>query len=131
VIEYPNAADSYYHVRVYEVPAGQLGAYTVVDKGGPGEIMTGVRLSGVFSPDGQWLYSLYARENQGAFVHALNLSSPYAFCLDLPGSGWSSSSSVFHWSLAITPPRSTRPRQPRSRWYRTWRPKRWARMARW
>ena len=103
VIEYPNAADSYYHVRVYEVLAGQLGAYTVVDKGGPGEIMTGVRLSGVFSPDGQWLYSLYARENQGAFVHALNLSSPYAFCLDLPGPGWSSNSSAFQWSLAMTP----------------------------
>jgi len=103
VIEYPNAADSYYHVRVYEVLAGQLGAYTVVDKGGPGEIMTGVRLSGVFSPDGQWLYSLYARENQGAFVHALSLSSPYAFCLDLPGSGWSANSSAFQWSLAMTP----------------------------
>jgi hypothetical protein len=103
VIEYPNAADSYYDVRVYEVHAGQLGAYTVVDKGGPGEVMTGVRLSGVFSPDGQWLYSLYAREKQGAFVHALNLSSPYAFCLDLPGSGWSSNSSAFQWSLAMTP----------------------------
>jgi hypothetical protein len=103
VLEYPNAADSYYHVRVYEVPAGQLGAYTVVDKGNPNEVMTGVRLSGVFSPDGQWLYSLYARANQGAFVHALNLSNPYAFCLDLPGSGYASTTTAFQWSLAITP----------------------------
>jgi DNA-binding beta-propeller fold protein YncE len=102
VIEYPNAADSYYHVRVYKVPAGKLGAYTVADKGGPGEAMTGVRLSGVFSPDGQWLYSLYARENNGAFVHALNLTQPFAFCLDLPGSGWSKDVNAFQWSLALT-----------------------------
>jgi hypothetical protein len=103
VIEYPNAADSYYHVRVYEVPMGQLGPYTVVDKGNPNEVMTGVRLSGVVSPDGQWLYSVYARSDKGAFVHALNLSSPFAFCLDLPGAGWSSNSNAFHWSLAMTP----------------------------
>jgi DNA-binding beta-propeller fold protein YncE len=103
VIEYPNAADSYYHVRVYEVPMGQLGAYTVADKGDPNEPMTGVRLSGVFSPDGQWLFSMYAREHKGAFVHALNLNQPYAFCLDLPGAGWSSDMNVFQWSLAITP----------------------------
>jgi DNA-binding beta-propeller fold protein YncE len=103
VVEYPNAADSYYHVRVYEVPAGQLGAYTVADKGGPNEPMTGVRLSGVFSPDGQWLYSIYARDNKGAFVHALNLSAPFAFCLDLPGSGWTADPNAFQWSLALTP----------------------------
>src|SRR6266851_3398179 len=103
VLEYPNAADSYYHVRVYEVLAGQLGGYTVVDKGGPNEIMTGVRLSGVFSPDGQWLYSLYARADKGAFVHALNLNGPWAFCLALPGSGYSSNMNAFQWSLAITP----------------------------
>ena len=103
VLEYPNAADSYYHVRVYEVLAGQLGGYTVVDKGSPNEVMTGVRLSGVFSPDGNWLYSLYARANEGAFVHALNLNQPFAFCLDLPGSGYSSNANAFQWSLAITP----------------------------
>jgi hypothetical protein len=103
LIQYPNPADNYYHVRVYEVLAGRLGDYTVVDKGGPGEIMTGVRLSGVFSPDGQWLYSLYARADKGAFVHALNLSSPFAFCLDLPGPGSSANSSAFQWSLAMTP----------------------------
>ena len=103
VLEYPNAADSYYHVRVYEVLAGQLGGYTVVDKGNPNEVMTGLRLSGVFSADGQWLYSLYARANDGAFVHALNLNQPFAFCLDLPGSGYSSNMNAFQWSLAITP----------------------------
>jgi DNA-binding beta-propeller fold protein YncE len=102
VIEYTNPTQGYYRVRVYEVAAGQLGSYTVIDKGGNGtpEPMSGVRLSGVFSPDGQWLYSVYARQGSGAFVHALNLSQPFAFCLDLPDSG--SPADAFHWSLALT-----------------------------
>ena len=102
LIEYTNITQGYYRVRVYEVGAGQLGPYTVIDKGGNGtpEPMTGVRLSGVFSPDGQWLYSVYARQGSGAFVHALNLTMPFAFCLDLPNSG--SPADGFHWSLALT-----------------------------
>lgn len=101
LIEYTNITQGYYRVRVYEVGAG-LGSYTVIDKGGNGipEPMTGVRLSGVFSPDGQWLYSVYARQGSGAFVHALNLTMPFAFCLDLPDSG--SPTDAFHWSLALT-----------------------------
>jgi WD40 repeat protein len=103
VIEYTNVTQGYYRVRVYEVAAGQLGAYTVIDKGGNGtpDPMSGVRLSGVFSPDGQWLYSVYARQGSGAFVHALNLTMPFAFCLDLPDSG--SPTDAFHWSLVLTP----------------------------
>jgi WD40 repeat protein len=104
VIEYTNVTQGYYRVRVYEVAAGQLGSYTVIDKGGNGtpEPMTGVRLSGVFSLDGQWLYSLYARQSGGAFVHALNLTAPYAYCLDLPGAGSSSDPNDLHWSLALS-----------------------------
>jgi hypothetical protein len=102
VVEYTNVTQGYYRVRVYEVAAGQLGSYTVIDKGGNGtpDPMSGVRLSGVFSPDGQWLYSVYARQGSGAFVHALNLTAPYAYCLDLPDSG--SPTNSFHWSLALT-----------------------------
>jgi WD40 repeat protein len=104
VIEYTNITQGYYRVRVYEVAAGQLGSYTVIDKGGNGtpEPMTGVRLSGVFSPDGKWLYSVYARQSGGAFVHALNLTAPYAYCLDLPGAGSSSDPNDLHWSLALS-----------------------------
>jgi hypothetical protein len=102
LIEYTNITQGYYRVRVYEVAAGQLGSYTVIDKGGNGtpDPMSGVRLSGIFSPDGQWLYSVYARQGSGAFVHALNLTMPFAFCLDLPDSG--SPTDAFHWSLALT-----------------------------
>jgi len=101
LIEYTNITQGYYRVRVYEVGTG-LSSYTVIDKGDKGtpEPMTGVRLSGVFSPDGTWLYSVYARQGSGAFVHALSLTQPFAFCLDLPDSG--SPTDAFHWSLALT-----------------------------
>ena len=106
VIEYATtssiAGSSTYRVRVYEVGPGHLGDYTVVDKGDPNEPMQGLRLSGVFSPDGQWLYSVYARENKGAFVHALNLTYPFAYCLELPGNGWSQDPGTFQWSLALS-----------------------------
>jgi len=100
MIEYLSAAN--YRVRVYNVPARHLESYIVVDKSDPSESMTGLRLSGVPSPDGQWLYSVYARPHQGAFVHALNLSMPYAFCLELPGSGYESSTDELQWSLALS-----------------------------
>jgi hypothetical protein len=63
--------------------------------------MQGVRLSGVASPDGQWLYSVYAREKTGAFIHALNLDNTVAFCIDLPGSGYAANYSDLQWSLAL------------------------------
>src|SRR5258708_12620415 len=81
LIEYTNITQGYYRVRVYEVGAG-LGSYTVIDKGGNGtpHPMSGVPLSGVFSPDGNWLYSVYARQGSGAFVPPLTLTPPFPPC---------------------------------------------------
>ena len=100
LIQYLSGAS--YRVRMYNVAAGQLDSSFVVDKSDPAESMTGIRLSGVASPDGHWLYSVYARPNKSPFIHALNLDGAYAFCLDLPGSGYESSSYEFQWSLALS-----------------------------
>ena len=100
LVEYLSNTD--YEVRVFNVPGGYLESYVVVDKSDITATMTGLRLSGVASPDGQWLFSVYARQNKGAFIHALNLSQPYAFCIDLPGTGYSSSSDALQWSLALS-----------------------------
>jgi DNA-binding beta-propeller fold protein YncE len=61
--------------------------------------MAGTRVSGVPSHDDQWLYSLYVRADGSAFIHALSLDSPLAFCIDLPGVA--STTNGFHWSLAL------------------------------
>lgn len=99
VIQY--LSGNQYHVRFYDLGLGRLDPQIVFDKSDGSAAMAGLRLSGVASPDGQWLYSIYIRENQSAFIHALNLDNPFAICLDLPGSGYSTNGDEFHWSLAL------------------------------
>jgi hypothetical protein len=101
LIEY--VSTSIYRVRFFDVGAGLLNESIVFDKSDGAEAMTGVRLAGVASPDGQWLFSVYAREHQGPFVHALNLDAAIAFCLDLPGPGYASGDdSAMRWALAMS-----------------------------
>ena len=100
LIEYLNGKE--YYVRLYNVSAGSLDANIVVDKADGNQAMAGIRLSGVASPDGHWLFSMYVRENESPFVHALSLDGPYAFCLDLPGPGYAQGEASMHWSLAMS-----------------------------
>lgn len=97
-----HASSATYRVRMYAVAVGQLDPNVVFDKSDGSEAMTGLRLSGIPSPDGHWLYSIYVREGASPFVHALSLDGPLAFCLDLPGSGYSTDTNAFHWSIAMT-----------------------------
>jgi hypothetical protein len=91
-----------YYVRRYDVAAGQLDPTIIFDKSDGSAAMSGLRLSGVASPDGRWLYSVYARQNKSAFIHVLSLDAPIAFCIDLPGSGYASTPDSFRWSLALS-----------------------------
>ncbi len=100
LIEYVSGSE--YRVRDYDVRARHLDPNVVVDKSDSTEPMQGIRLSGVASPDGQWLYSVYAREKTGAFIHALNLDQTIAICIDLPGSGYAANYSDLQWSLALS-----------------------------
>ena len=99
LIQYLNGKE--YYVRQYDVGPNQLDANIVVDKSDGNQAMTGLRLSGVSTPDGSMLFSMYVRENEGPFIHALNLSGPFAFCMDLPGSGYAKGKSAMQWSLAM------------------------------
>lgn len=101
LLQYTSAND--YKVRLYNVGAGYLDPYVVVDKFDPNEPMTGQRLATVASTDGQWQYTVYARANKGAFIHALMMEGQISLCLELPGAGWTSDPSVFGWSLALSP----------------------------
>ncbi|OLD48406.1 MAG: hypothetical protein AUI42_12670 [Actinobacteria bacterium 13_1_40CM_2_65_8] len=91
-----------YHVRFYDLSIGRLDPQIVFDKSDGSAAMAGLRLSGVASPDGHWLYSMYIRENQGPFIHALSLDDPIAICIDLPGDlGYSTNPDEFRWSLTM------------------------------
>ena len=90
-----------YYVRLYDLTLGALTDNIVVDKSDGNQAMTGVRLSGVPSLGGQWLFSMYVREGEAPFVHALSLDGPFAFCLDLPGAGYGQDGREMRWSLAL------------------------------
>src|SRR5947209_15578771 len=100
LIEHLNGRE--YFVRLYDVTGGRLDENIVVDKSDGNQAMTGLRLSGVASPDGHMLFSMYVRENDNPFIHALSLDGPFAFCLDLPGSGYSGGKADMQWSLAMS-----------------------------
>ena len=101
LIEYVSVSN--YRVRMYEVGAQQLNPQVIVDKTNPNDSMTGLRLSGLPSQDGGFLYSIYARQVDAPFIHALNLSgTPFALCIDLTGAGYQSNENALHWSLAMS-----------------------------
>ena len=50
----------------------------------PNEKMNGQAESAVETRDGSWLYTLYWKLDGGTFVHALNLRTGLAHCIDLP-----------------------------------------------
>lgn len=101
LIQYLSAND--YRVRMYHVAARQLDPQVIVDKTDPKDSMTGLRLAGIPSQDGSYLYSIYVRENDGPFIHALTLDgSPVAFCIDLPGRGYQADTNAFRWSVAMS-----------------------------
>lgn len=76
----------HYRVRMYDLRAGTLTPGIIVDKREAASgAMSGTRIAGVFSPNGQWQYSLYDNPRTGAFIHALNLTGTFAWCIDLPG----------------------------------------------
>ncbi|HET7465029.1 MAG TPA: hypothetical protein VFL29_00035 [Candidatus Dormibacteraeota bacterium] len=102
LIQFINGTD--YHVRDFSVSGGVLDPSFVIDKYDGDAAMNGLKLSGLASPDGAWLYSVYARAHKGAFIHALFLDGTLAFCLDLPGKGFDDGdSSSLAWSLALSP----------------------------
>src|SRR5215472_15236834 len=92
-----------YYVRRYDLGASSLSPDIIFDKSDGSQAMTGLRLSGVPSADGQWLFSVYVRAHQSPFIHALNLGAPFALCLDLPGRGYVDDPAEMQWSLAVAP----------------------------
>jgi DNA-binding beta-propeller fold protein YncE len=101
LIQYLNGTE--YYVRLYDVQAGQLDANIVVDKADGNQAMVGQRLTGLAGLDGHWLLSMYVRQHDRPFIHALGLDGAFAFCVDLPGSGFASDPAQFNWSIALSP----------------------------
>jgi DNA-binding beta-propeller fold protein YncE len=90
-----------YQVRLYDLAQGALTPGVIADKRGDG-VMRGTYLSSVPSPTGEWLYSLYVKDDHLPFIHALNLDQRFAVCIFLPSPGEMTPKGQMAWSLAIT-----------------------------
>ncbi len=90
-----------YNVRQYDLSHERLVARPLRAAGV--KIMAGYAWSGVASPDGRWLLTLYlSTQRKAAFVHSLNLRRSRPACVNLP-SGRGSFAKLKNYSLSLSP----------------------------
>jgi len=89
-----------YNVRAVSLVTGKPVGGAIVDKREPDEEMNGAPWARARSADGAWAYTLYAKPNGTAFVHALDTARRRAFCVDLPWRSSTQALSAVRLSLA-------------------------------
>ena len=87
-----------YQVRLLHVASGKLEAKPLKDPHESGTIW-GQPYSRLASTDGRYLFTLYIGSNGGSMIHALDLDTAKARCIDLPGTGDYLASTA--WGLAL------------------------------
>jgi hypothetical protein len=86
-VEYLPGRAGNYRVRAFDLTTGRLLPGSLADsKEARGE-MRGSPMTRATGRDGRWAYTLYAKPNGRAFVHALDTSHRKAVCIDLPWRG--------------------------------------------
>ena len=94
--------DGRYLVRLYDLTLGRLKTQAL-KASGEGAPMVGLAWSGIGSPDGRWLLTLYLNTHHNhAFVHALDLQEGKPACVDLP-SGSGRLTSLKRYTLTLSP----------------------------
>jgi hypothetical protein len=90
-----------YLVRLYDLGTRRLQSEPL--RGGKDRVMAGYAWSGVASPDGRWLLTLYLNTlRSNAFIHALDLKKGIPRCIDLP-SGRGAFELLKRYSLTLSP----------------------------
>ena len=94
--------DGHYLVRLYDLTLGRLKTQAL-KASGEGAPMVGLAWSGVGSPNGRWLLTLYLNTHHNhAFVHALDLQQGKPACIDLP-SGGGRLAALKRYTLTLSP----------------------------
>ena len=88
-----------YDLRVYDFASRSLAATRLADAN---EKMSGTAWSAIQSPDGHWLLTLYIKPDNTAFIHALDLRTGIAHCIDLPVAG-SDFQTLGSYAFALSP----------------------------
>ena len=101
LIEHVEGSKTQYLVRLFDLSRNRLATKPLRGKGEP-SVMAGYAWSGVGSPDGRWLLTLYLNSARKlAFVHALDLVTSSPTCIFLPGRG--RFESLKGYSLTLSP----------------------------
>jgi len=83
----PGTGSPRYLVRLFDLSRDRLASTPLRGKGEP-SVMAGLAWSGVGSPDGRWLLTLYLNTGRNVvFVHALDLVRSSPLCIFLPSQG--------------------------------------------
>ena len=90
-----------YLVRLFDLSRDRLATKPLRGAGEP-SVMAGLAWSGVGSPDGRWLLTLYLNTGRNlAFVHALDLVRSSPLCIFLPSGG--SFDTLKRYGLTLSP----------------------------
>ena len=101
LIEHVEGSETQYLVRLFDLSRNRLTTKPLRGQGEP-SVMAGYAWSGVGSPDGRWLLTLYLNSARKlAFVHALDLVTSTPTCIFLPGNG--PFESLKGYSLTLSP----------------------------
>jgi hypothetical protein len=83
LIRFLSADGKHYAVQGLDMDDSHPVAKTLVEKGEPGEQMSGAALTRTSSSDGAWVYTLYDGAGEAPFVHALSTVDKFTLCIDL------------------------------------------------
>jgi hypothetical protein len=85
LIEYLAAgASPRYRVRSLNTSTGRVDSEVIADRREGEVLMRGQPVTRKSGIDGRWIYTLYARQKNEPFVHALDTVDRKAYCIDLP-----------------------------------------------
>jgi hypothetical protein len=83
VIRFLDEDGTHYKVQAVDMTVDDAQVRTVVEKGEPGEPMSGQALTRTSSADGNWVYTLYDGAGHEPFIHALSTVDTFTVCIDL------------------------------------------------
>jgi hypothetical protein len=84
LIEHLVSGTGDYQVRSYDVGSGRLSDGPIIDKRDVEESMAGRPVARAVSDGGEWVDTIYIRDEGTAFVHQLETAQGLALCVDLP-----------------------------------------------
>jgi hypothetical protein len=73
-----------YQVQAYDLRAGRPVPGVIADKTQKGWVMAGWPIARAATRDGSWVYTLYRRDTNYPFVHALDAAHRVAVCVGIP-----------------------------------------------